>query len=165
MASQSVRGPLRSAIWRWWPTANGVVLAAVIGVGLAGALAGWAKLPFASHLKIITLEGMALGLLFAIVGEVLERLKLAPKTRSQTAPTNELELASPLLDPIPIVEAADPEERTENPSEPEGRWPLQTTPSTSPEERLIPPEFVRGAKAIWAMERPPRDKSPEKDGA
>lgn len=165
MASQSVRGPLRDAIWRWWPTVNGVVLAAVIGLSLASALAGWARLPFASHLKIVTLEGMALALLLAIVGEVLERLKLAPKTKSETVPIDELELPSPLPDPIPIIESADPGEPTENPSEPEGRGPLPATPSASPEETLIPPKFVRGAKAVWAMERSPRDDRPEKDGA
>lgn len=161
MASQSVGGRLHNLVWRWWPIANAVPPAAVLVVGLAAALAGWARLPFAPLLKIVTLEVMGVGLVLAIVGEVLERLKLAPKTKSWPAETNELELGSPLPDSIPIVESADPAMRADELNDPDGRWPLQTTTSAPPEPRPIPPEFAHGATAVWVMERSPRDTRPK----
>jgi hypothetical protein len=147
-------------VWRWWPIANGVVLAAVLVIALAAALAGWARLPFAPLLKIASLEAMAVGLALAIVGKVLERLKLAPKTKSSAAETKELELGSPLLDPIPIVEPADPAMRAGELNEPDESWPLQTTTSAPPEPRPIPPEFAHGATAVWVTERSPHDNPP-----
>jgi len=161
MASQSLGGRLHNLVWRWWPTANGVVLAAVLAVAFAAALAGWARFPFAQLLKLASLEAMAVGLILAIVGEVLERLKLAPKTKSWAAETNELELGSPLPDSIPIVESADPAMRADELNDPDGRWRLQTTTSALPKPNLIPPEFAHGATAVWVMDRSPSEAPPK----
>jgi hypothetical protein len=154
---------LRNATWRWWPTLDRIILAAIIGAGLVANLAGAARLSFAPYLKIATLEIMAVGLLLTIVGVILERLKLVPKTKSQSEILGEAEPPRPLPEPIPIVENADPRDHgmQDSAAEPERLEPSQTI-----EAGVIPPELVRGGvSAVWRVARSPRDNPQQRHDA
>jgi hypothetical protein len=157
--------PPSSLLWRRWPNAVGAVYAAVVSIALVTALAVWARLPFASYLEMVSLGGLAVAVLLSIVGQVLERLKLVPKTKTQGGLTDELEGSPPLAEPIPIVEAAAPHDRPKESDEPEGGQPSQATPSIPLEDRTIPRAFLRpGVKADWTLEPSREDPSEKSDG-
>ncbi len=163
MASQLDPSPPPSLLWRWWQTASGAVYAAVVSIGLVTALAVWARLPFASYLEMVSLGGLAVAVLLSIIGKILERLKLIPKTKSPITPTGELEGSPTLSEPIPIVEASASDSRAEDIGEADERRRSAATLSDQLDSGTIPRVLTRsGVDAVWRLE-PSREGSSEKD--